>query len=134
MKIYKTFLTVGLLLVGASANAASWRECDGDSGKKQKWGGNSVTVEISSTSYPPNWQSRIKDAIGIVNYNPSPFLINTVVRGSGVGNDNGQNEIYHADIANPGLARSWFDCYWWWAWRLCICNKGCSVRIVCSID
>ena len=116
MKIYKTFLTVGLLLVGASANAASWLECDGDSGKKQKWGGNSTTVEISSTSYPPNWQSRIKDAIRIVNYNPSPFMINTVVRGSGVGDGNRQNEVYHADIEAPGLARMWYECEWFFGW------------------
>ena len=116
MKIYKTFLTVGLLLVGASANAASWLECDGDSGKKQNWGGNSTTVEISSTSYPPNWQSRIKDAIRIVNYNPSPFMINTVVRGSGVGDGNRQNEVYHADIEAPGLARMWYECEWFFGW------------------
>ena len=115
MKIYKCFLTLSLLIGVASADAASWKECDGDSGKKQKWGGNSVTVEISSTSYPPNWQSRIKDAVGIVNYNPSPFWINTVVRGSGVGNNNGQNEVYYANISPAGLARSWSDCYWWWA-------------------
>ena len=115
MKIYKTFLAIGLLLVGASANAASWLECDGDSGKKQKWGGNSTTVEISSNSYPPGWQSRIKDAIKIVNYNPSPFMINTVVRGNGVADGNGQNEIYAADIDAPGVARMWYDCSWYWA-------------------
>jgi len=48
MKIYKTFLTVGLLLVGASANAASWLLCDSDPEKKIKISGNSTTAEIST--------------------------------------------------------------------------------------
>ena len=112
MKIYKTFLTVGLLLVGASANAASWLECDGDSGKKQKWDVDEIRVEISTTSYPENWRTRIKDAIKIVNTNPSPFWINTVERGGGVGDDNGQNEVYYAHIGALGVARYWNTCHW----------------------
>ena len=119
MKIYKTFLTVGLLLVGASANAASWLECDGDSGKKIKFSGNSITAEISTWNYPASWRSKIKDAIKIVNTNPSPFWINTVERGGGVGDDNGQNEVYYAHIGALGVARYWNTCYFGffgWEW------------------
>ena len=117
MKIYKTFLTVGLLLVGASANAASWLECDGDSGKKQKWSVDEIRVEISTTSYPENWRTRIKDAIKIVNTNPSPFWINTVERGGGVGDGNGQNEVYSAHIGALGVARYWNTCEWFFGWE-----------------
>ena len=113
MKIYKTFLTVGLLLVGASANAASWLKCDGDSEKKIKFSGNSTTAEISTWNYPANWRSKIKDAIKIVNTNPSPFWINTVERSNGVGDLNGENEVYYADIDFPGVARMWPYCYNW---------------------
>ena len=113
MKIYKTFLTVGLLLVGASANAASWLECDGDPGKKIKFSGNSTTAEISTWNYPANWRSKIKDAIKIVNTNPSPFWINTVERNNGAGDLNGENEVYYADIDGPGVARMWSYCYSW---------------------
>ena len=117
MKIYKIYLTVGLLLVGASANAASWLTCDGDSGKKQTWGGNSTTARINSICYSPGWQSRIEDAIGIVNYNPSPFWINSVVEGGTAGSCNDQNEIYAADISAEGLAQFWTDCYWFFGWE-----------------
>jgi len=113
MKIYKTFLTVGLLLVGASANAASWLLCDSDPEKKIKISGNSTTAEISTWNYPANWRSKIKDAIKIVNTNPSPFWINTVERSNGVGDLNGENEVYYADIDFPGVARMWPYCYNW---------------------
>ncbi len=113
MKIYQSILAVTLIFAASLVNAASWLECNGDPGKKIKFKGNSTTVEISSYSYPPAWQSKIKDAVKIVNWNPSPFWINTVVENDGVGNANGENEVYYADIEAPGVARSWSHCYWW---------------------
>ena len=117
MKIYQSILAVTLIFAASLANAASWLECDGDSGKKQTWGGNSTTARINSNSYSPGWQSRIEDAIGIVNYNPSPFWINSVVEGGTVGSCNDQNEIYAADISGPGVARMRYDCYWLFGWE-----------------
>ena len=113
MKTYQSILAVTLIFSASLANAASWLECNGDSRKKIKFKGNSTTVEISSYNYPPRWQSKIKDAVKIVNWNPSPFWINTVVENDGVGNANGENEIYYADIEDAGVARSWSHCYWW---------------------
>ena len=113
MKVYQSILAVTLIFSASLANAASWLECNGDPGKKIKFKGNSTTVEISSYSYPPSWQSKIKDAIKIVNFNPSPFWINTVVENDGVGNANGENEVYYADIEPPGVARMWSYCYSW---------------------
>ena len=112
MKIYQSILAVTLIFAASLVNAASWLECNGDPGKKIKFKGNSTTVEISSYSYPPAWQSKIKDAVKIVNWNPSPFWINTVVENDGVANANGENEVYYADIEAPGVARSWSHCYW----------------------
>ncbi len=117
MKIYQSIFAVTLIFSASLANAASWLECDGDSGKKQTWGGNSTTVRINSNSYSPGWQSRIEDAIGIVNYNPSPFWINSVVEGGTVGSCNDQNEIYAADISPPGVARMRYYCYWLFGWE-----------------
>ena len=111
MKIYQSILAVTLIFSASLANAASWLECNEDPGKKIKFKGNSTTVSISSYSYPPSWQSKIKDAVKIVNFNPSPFWINTVVENDGVGNANGENEVYCADIEAPGVARMWWYCY-----------------------
>ena len=111
MKIYQSILAVTLIFSASLANAASWLECNEDPGKKIKFKGNSTTVSISSYSYPPSWQSKIKDAVKIVNFNPSPFWINTVVENDGVGNANGENEVYYADIEAPGVARMWWYCY-----------------------
>lgn len=33
--------------------AASWLECNGDSGKKLRWSGNSTTARINTISFPP---------------------------------------------------------------------------------
>ncbi len=111
------FLPILLLVSASDAMAASWQECDGDPSKKIKFSGNSTTLEINTTSYPANWQSRIKDAIKIVNTNPSPFWINTVIRGGGVGKGNGQNEVYYAHIDELGRASSLRTCYWFFGWE-----------------
>ena len=113
MKIYQSIFAVTLIFAASLANAASWLECNGDSWRKIKFKGNSTTVNISSNSYPPAWQSKIEDAVKIVNHNPSPFWINTVVENDGVGNANGENEVYYADIEPAGVAISSFHCYWW---------------------
>ena len=116
------FLPISLLISASNAMAASFKKCDGDSSKKQKWNVDQIRVEINTTSYPENWRTRIKDAIRIVNTNPSPFWINTVERGGGVGRHNGQNEIYYAHIDKLGLASTWSYCYWLpifgWEWGI----------------
>ena len=38
-------------LVSTPAYGASWLECDGDSGKKQKWSGSSVSARINTGSF-----------------------------------------------------------------------------------
>ena len=113
MKIYQSIFAVTLIFAASLANAASWLECNGDSWRKIKFKGNSTTVKISSNSNPSAWQSKIEDAVKIVNHNPSPFWINTVVENDGVGNANGENEVYYADIEPAGVAISSFHCYWW---------------------
>ena len=113
MKIYQSIFAVTLIFSASLVNAASWLECNGDPGKKIKFKGNSTTVRISSNSYGPSWQSKIKDAVKIVNFNPSPFWINSVVENDGVGNANGENEVYYIDIEALGVAKSWLHCYWW---------------------
>ena len=102
-------------LVSTSAYGASWLECDGDSGKKQKWSGSSVSARINTGSFSTAaLVDQAEQAFGFVNRNPSPFTISDSTEGGGVGDSNGQNEVYGSDISAPGVARMWMDCYWWW--------------------
>ena len=97
--------------VAGPASAASWMVCDGS--KKIKWGGNSTTARINTTSYPsgPILQAAQR-GVDITNDNPSNFIINRTTETGGVGRGNGQNEIYAENISPPGVARMNYHCYW----------------------
>ena len=44
-------ITSLILLLAQPAFSASWLECDGDSGKKLRWGGNSTSARINTISF-----------------------------------------------------------------------------------
>lgn len=119
MKPIKYLCAAGfaLMLVNTSY-AASWLECNGDSGKKLRWGGNSTSARINTISYPAG--SVLQSAqrgVNITNTNPSPFNINHSTESGGVGSGNGQNEIYAESISPPGVARMRYHCYWLFGWH-----------------
>lgn len=96
--------------VGGQAHAASWMECDGH---KIKWGGNSTSARINTTSYPVGpILDTAQRAVDITNSNPSNFMINRTTETGGVSRGNGQNEIYANDISPPGVAQMNYHCYW----------------------
>ncbi|ANV88343.1 CARDB domain-containing protein [Picosynechococcus sp. PCC 7117] len=98
--------------------AASWLECNGDSGKKLRWSGNSTTARINTISFPPgSLLQSVERGINATNTNPSPFVINTTTETGGVGSGNGQNEIYASSISPPGVARMRYHCYWLFGWH-----------------
>jgi hypothetical protein len=112
------FTCLALSLLAGGVQAASWLECDGDSGKKLRWGGNSTTARINTGSFAPGAVLQTAQrGFTITNRNPSPFVINAVTETGGVGDGNGQNEVYASDISAPGLARMWFHCYWLFGWH-----------------
>lgn len=106
------------LVASGSAHAASWLECNGDSGKKIRWGGNSTTARINTQSFTPGpVLQAAQRGFTIMNRNPSPFVVDDVTESGGVGDDNGQNEVYAWDIGPPGEARMWMHCYWFLGWH-----------------
>ncbi|WP_086459446.1 hypothetical protein [Synechococcus sp. 7002] len=65
--------------------AASWLECNGDSGKKLRWSGNSTTARINTISFPPgSLLQSVERGINATNTNPSPFVINTTTETGGL--------------------------------------------------
>ena len=104
-------LLASLAFLVATADAASWRVCNGS--KKIKWSGNSTSARINTGSFPAgSILQAAQRGIDRTNANPSKFTINRTTETGGVGGDNGQNEIYAENISPPGVARSWFHCYW----------------------
>ena len=96
---------------------ASWLECDGDSGKKIRWGGNSTTARINTISFSGSNLTAVQRGINATNLNPSPFAINQTTETGGVGSGNGQNEVYANSISPPGRARMRYHCYWFFGWH-----------------
>ena len=120
MKPYKILSTTALLIVCGitQAFAASWLECDGDSGKKLRWGGNSTSARINTTSFPAgSLLQAAQRGVDITNTNPSPFTINHTTETGSVGRGNGENEIYASSIDPPGVARMNYHCYWFFGWH-----------------
>lgn len=109
-------LSVALLGTGQSY-ASSWLECDGDSGKKIIWSGNSTTARINTGSFSGAAKDAVVRGIDAVNQNPSPFSISATTETGGVGSGNGQNEIYGSSIDPPGVARMRYTCYWFFGWH-----------------
>lgn len=107
-----SFSSALILLLSQSAFSASWLECDGDSGKKLRWGGNSTTARINTISSSGSNLTAIQRGINATNANPSPFVVNTVTEAGTVGRGNGENEIYASDISPPGVAQMNYHCYW----------------------
>lgn len=106
-----------VLLLSQSAFSASWLECDGDSGKKLRWGGNSTTARINTNSFSGSFLTAAQRGINATNANPSPFVVNTVTETGTVGRGNGDNEIYASDISPPGVAQMNFHCFWFLGWH-----------------
>lgn len=114
---YKFLVTSLILLLAQPALSASWLECDGDSGKKMRWGGNSTNVRINTVSFSGNNLTAARRGISATNSNPSPFVINDTTETGGVGSGNGQNEVYGQDISPPGKASMRYHCYWFLGWH-----------------
>lgn len=114
-------LTLVVFLMGyatTSAFAASWLECNGDSGKKLRWSGNSTSARINTVSFPAgSVLQAAQRGVDITNTNPSPFVINHTTETGTVGRGNGQNEIYAESISPPGVARMNYHCYWAFGWH-----------------
>lgn len=107
-----------VVLCSSPAFSASWLECNGDSGKKLRWGGNSTTARINTGSFPAgSVLQAAQRGVNITNTNPSPFTINHTTETGGVGSGNGQNEIWAASISPPGEARMRYHCYWLFGWH-----------------
>ncbi|MCA9499111.1 MAG: hypothetical protein MRJ67_09635 [Nitrospirales bacterium] len=119
MNMTKIFVPMILAtLCSAPAFSASWLECNGDSGKKLRWGGNSTTARINTGSFPAgSVLQAAQRGVNITNTNPSPFTINHTTETGGVGSGNGQNEIWAASISPPGEARMRYHCYWLFGWH-----------------
>ena len=111
--------TICLLACSVTSSfAASWLECNGDSGKKLRWGGTSTTARINTTSFPAgSILQAAQRGVDITNTNPSPFAINRTTETGTVGRGNGQNEIYADNISPPGVARMNYHCYWFFGWH-----------------
>lgn len=111
---------LALLIVSLAtgrAHASSWLECDGDSGKKQTWSGNSTSARINTGSFSGATLDAVRRGVDAVNQNPSPFSISATTETGGVGSGNGQNEIYADSIDPPGVARMRYTCYWLFGWH-----------------
>lgn len=117
MKQIKWLMMPLMLVLAQSAFGASWLECDGDSGKKLRWGGNSVGTRINTGSFSGSALTAAQRGINATNANPSPFVINAATETGGVGRGNGQNEIYGASISPPGVAQMNYHCYWFFGWH-----------------
>ena len=119
MKTIKLLLATFMLATFTGpAFSASWLQCDGDSGKKLRWGGNSTSARINTTSFPAgSVLQAAQRGIDRTNTNPSPFSINRTTETGGVGSGNGQNEVWAASISPPGEARMRYHCYWFFGWH-----------------
>lgn len=106
-----------LVLLTQSALGASWLECDGDSGKKLRWGGNSTSARINTVSFSGSNLTAAQRGITATNRNPSPFVVNDTTETGSVGRGNGQNEIYANSISPPGVAQMNYHCYWFFGWH-----------------
>ena len=115
--IFFVALATGILCLSTPAWSASWLECDGDSNKKLRWGGNSTSARINTNSFTGSNLTAVQRGIDITNVNPSPFSINDTTESGGVGSGNGQNEIYAESISPPGVARMRYHCYWLFGWN-----------------
>ncbi|WP_188150817.1 CARDB domain-containing protein [Teredinibacter waterburyi] len=111
------FAVVSLVLLASPAFSASWLECNGDSGKKLRWSGNSTSARINTISFSGSNLTAAQRGIDMTNTNPSPFNINRTTETGGVGSGNGQNEIYAQNISPPGVAKMRYHCYWLFGWH-----------------
>lgn len=114
---FKLLITSIIVLLAQPALSASWLECNGDSAKKLRWGGNSTTARINTISFSGSNLTAVQRGINATNANPSPFVVNTVTETGGVSRGNGQNEIYAKDISPPGVAQMNYHCYWFFGWH-----------------
>lgn len=124
MTLFRTrglYLAALFAVLAGSANASSWRTCNGN---PIKWNGSRANMYISTTSFPAGstWDSRLQNAMWHWNN----------VKGSGfnfyVGRDtdgkhsrtNGVNEIYFSS-ADTGSALAVtltrYHCYWLFGWN-----------------
>ncbi|MDR7090091.1 CARDB domain-containing protein [Cellvibrio fibrivorans] len=106
-----------IVLLAQPALSASWLECDGDSGKKLRWGGNSTSARINTISFNGSNLTAVQRGINATNANPSPFVVNATTETGGVSRGNGQNEIYANSISPPGVAQMNYHCYWFFGWH-----------------
>lgn len=111
------FTLIFALFFAGHTHSASWLECNGDSGKKLRWGGNSTTARINTISFNGSNLTAVRRGIDATNRNPSPFSINDTTENGGVGSGNGQNEIWASSISPPGEARMRYHCYWFFGWH-----------------
>lgn len=114
---FNLFVSTLVLLFAQSAFSASWLECDGDSGKKLRWGGNSTSARINTISFSGSNLTAVQRGINATNANPSPFMVNATTETGTVGRGNGQNEIYANSISPPGVAQMNYHCYWFFGWH-----------------
>jgi CARDB/Matrixin len=113
----KAIFGFAVLVLSQSAFSASWLECDGDSGKKLRWGGNSTSARVNTISFSGSNLTAVQRGIDATNRNPSPFVINATTETGTVGRGNGQNEIYANSISPPGVAQMNYHCYWFFGWH-----------------
>ncbi|VAW85520.1 Probable Co/Zn/Cd efflux system membrane fusion protein [hydrothermal vent metagenome] len=117
MKKIALLLATSIMITPLSSFGASWLECNGDSGKKLRWSGNSTTARINTTSFSGDNLIAAQRGINATNLNPSPFFINMRTETGSVGSGNGQNEVYATSISPPGRARMRYHCYWFFGWK-----------------
>lgn len=116
-------LTLVLGLLGASANAASWKAC-GDKANIIKWDTNSVTLRASKTSFPAAnaFTSSLQTAVDRINSNPSKFRFSLALGDTSVGINNGENEVWFTSDqelldGKPARTISWSYCFWAAGWH-----------------
>jgi len=120
MQTARYLVTIALAVVLVNpVGAASWLECDGDSGKKMTWFGNSTSVKINTDSFPAgSVLQAAQRGVNITNTNPSPFIINHSTETGEASTDNGENEIYAASLSDRAArADMWYHCYWFFGWH-----------------
>jgi CARDB/Matrixin len=117
MKILSILASAALLALSQPSFAAAFWLCDGDSGKKMTWGGNSTSARINTISFNGSNLTAVQRGVNAVNNNPSPFNVNHTTETGGVGRGNGQNEIYANPISPPGVAQMNGTCFWFFGWH-----------------
>lgn len=123
MKTPHTALAAAALLALSftSAQAASWRTCEGAA---LKWNGNRADMFISTTSFPAgsSWDSALQNAMWHWNNVKGAgfnFFVGRDTDGSS-SPDNGRNEVYfNASHTGTALAvtRTRYHCYWLFGWQ-----------------